>query len=169
MESAPCTLFLGIKPRHNVIDHESNTSGRPQADRDRREQDRGGSEARRKCRPLETGAQSVSSGNDGPSDFAQPQSVAVRTSRRSGDGDLITITQVAQGATVAKMDRVESIEGELQEAGLHTLPGADEQALAAFERIRSRRGPDAHRIREAASQDSPDSREDTGDEGAAAK
>lgn len=52
---------------------------------------------------------------------------------------------------------------------LHTLPDADEQALAAFERIRSRRGPDAHRIREAASEDSPDSREDTGDEGAVAK
>ena len=51
---------------------------------------------------------------------------------------------------------------------LHTLPDADEQALAAFERIRSRPGPDAHRIRQAPSEDSPDSREDTGDEGAVA-
>ena len=51
---------------------------------------------------------------------------------------------------------------------LHTLPGADEQALAAFERIRSRRGPEVHRIREAASEVSPDSREDTGVDGAVA-
>ncbi len=52
---------------------------------------------------------------------------------------------------------------------LHTLPDADEQALEAFERIRSRRGPDGRRIRLAPSEDVPDSRKDAGDEGAAAK
>jgi len=82
----------------------------------------------------------------------------------------LLITSIAGGADLRSvMERLGHSQITTAQRYLHTLPGADEQALAAFERIRSRRGPEAHRIREAASEDSPDSRGDTGDEGAVAK